>query len=57
MTRTIGVISLVLPFLVAGAATAIAGNHLDFFAADLSGENEVCDCGDPEENRQGGASH
>ena len=49
MTRNIRVVSLVFVFLVAGALTASAGNHLNEFTADLSGANEVGDPGDPAE--------
>jgi LPXTG-motif cell wall-anchored protein len=48
MARNIRVMSLVLVFLVAGAATAGADNHAGNFTADLSGENAVGDPGDPD---------
>ncbi len=48
VARIIGVMSLVFLFLVAGATTAKAEDHLDNFTADLSGANEVDDPGNPE---------
>ena len=48
MARNIRVVSLVLVFLVAGAATAGADVHLNNFTADLSGENHLDDSGDPD---------
>jgi LPXTG-motif cell wall-anchored protein len=48
LARIIGVVSLVLLFLIAGAATANADAHLANFTADLSGENAVGDPGDPD---------
>ena len=48
VARIIGVMSLVFLFLVAGATTAKALDHLDNFTADLSGANEVDDPGNPE---------
>ena len=48
MGRNIRVASLVLVFLIAGAATASADNHLDGYTADLSGENHLDDSGDPD---------
>ncbi len=48
VARIIGVVALVLLFLVAGTMTANADAHLANFTADLSGENEVDDPGDPD---------
>jgi len=48
MARNIRVASLVLVFLIAGAATASAADHLNEFTADLSGENHLDDSGDPD---------
>ena len=48
MARNIRVASLVFVFLVAGAATASAADHLNEFTADLSGANEVGEPGPPE---------
>ena len=48
MARNIRFASLVLVFVLAGAATASADSHLANFTADLSGANEVGEPGPPD---------